>query len=115
MTPAAPSGDGPGMPHDTDDPAPGVRRHWLVTAAQTDGRLERAEWWLPPGAGHRAEHVHPAEERLELLAGAVTGSLRGAAFVLVRGQGAVLPAGAAHAWWNGGAVTAHVVVEHRFP
>ena len=52
---------------------------WLVTAAETEGRLARAELRVPPGGGE-ATHAHPdGEERLELLAGSRRSRWAGAA------------------------------------
>ena len=49
-------------------PEPRIR--WHLTAAHTDGRLLRAELWVPPGTAARPPHSHPREEeRLELLSG----------------------------------------------
>lgn len=95
-----------------EDPVTGERCHWLVTASQTGGRLVRAEWWSPPGAGARAPHVHRrSEERLEVLAGRVTVLLGAERLTLGPGDGLRLPARVPHAWWNEGAVEAHLVVE----
>jgi mannose-6-phosphate isomerase-like protein (cupin superfamily) len=95
-----------------EDPVTGERCHWLVTAAQTGGRLVRAEWWAPPGAGARAPHVHRrSEERLEILAGRLT-VLRGDEHLtLAAGDGVRLPARVPHAWWNDGADDVHLVIE----
>lgn len=95
-----------------EDPITGERCHWLVTADQTGGRLSRAEWWTPPGAGARAQHVHRrSEERLEVLSGRLTVLLGDERLTLAPGDGARLPARVPHAWWNDGAEEVHLVVE----
>ena len=95
-----------------EDPVTGERCHWLVTAGQTGGRLVRAEWWMPPGAGARDAHVHRlSQERVEVLAGRLTVLRGGERLTLDAGEGADLPARVPHAWWNDGAQEVHLVVE----
>ena len=84
-----------------DNPVTGERVRWLTTAAETDGRLVRAEWWTRPGGGVRFEHIHrEASERFEVLSGRLSGTLGGARFDLDPGEHRSLPPGVAHAWWN---------------
>jgi quercetin dioxygenase-like cupin family protein len=84
---------------------------WLVTAAETEGRLARVELRLPPGSGE-STHTHPdGEERLELLAGAVTLEVGGCRIGLRAGDDVTIPAGVAHAWRNAGPGELHLVIE----
>jgi quercetin dioxygenase-like cupin family protein len=84
-----------------ENPVTGERARWLVTAAETGGRLVRAEWWARPGGGVQAEHVHrTATERFQVLSGRLAGTLGGERFELGPGEEAALPPGVAHTWWN---------------
>ena len=88
------------------------RIRWHLTAAQTGGRLLRAELWVPPGAAPRRVHRHPRhEERLELLAGALELEVDGVACALARGDVAVIPAGATHGWRNPGPDVLHFMFD----
>ena len=100
-------------PGDTiEDPVTGERCHWLVTASQTGGRLVRAEWWAPAGAGARAPHVHRcSEERLQVLDGRLTVLLGDEQRTLGAGEDVRLPARVPHAWWNDGDAEVHLVVQ----
>ena len=84
---------------------------WLVTAAETEGRLARAELRVPPGGGE-ATHAHPdGEERLELLAGSLTLEVGGCRIGLCAGDHVTVPAGVPHAWRNAGPGELDLVME----
>lgn len=92
------------------DPEPLTgRRRWHVTAAETGGRLARAEHWAPAGSGTGAPHVHDSEERLEVLAGAVDAHIGDRVLTLAAGDAVCVPAGVAHSWTAG--TDAHLFLE----
>jgi|SRR5215218_9836283 len=98
--------------------APALR--WHLTLADTDGRLQRSELWIPPGAPAGPVHAHPREEeRLELLSGTMELHVGGRRRTLERGDGTVIPAGAPHVWRNAGPGVLHFMVDlevvERFP
>jgi mannose-6-phosphate isomerase-like protein (cupin superfamily) len=95
-----------------DHPETGGRVKWHLTAADTGGRLLRAEWWTPPGAGMRGERLHrSAEERIEILAGRMKAELDGRLVELGPGEHLAVPAGVRHRWWNSGDEELHFVSE----
>lgn len=86
---------------------------WLVTAAETEGRMARAELRVPPGGGETT-HAHPdGEERIELLAGTLTLEVGGCRIGLHAGDDVTVPAGVSHAWRNAGPGELHLVMETR--
>jgi quercetin dioxygenase-like cupin family protein len=88
------------------------RIRWHLTAAHTDGRLLRAELWIPAGTPARPRHTHPREEeRVELLAGAMELEIGSERHVLNRGDGAVIPAGTPHSWRNPGTEVLHFMFD----
>jgi quercetin dioxygenase-like cupin family protein len=88
------------------------RIRWHLTAAHTDGRLLRAELWIPAGTPGRPRHSHPCEEeRLELLAGAMELEIGAERRTLGRGDGAVIPAGTPHSWRNAGTEVLHFMFD----
>jgi quercetin dioxygenase-like cupin family protein len=85
---------------------------WHLTAAETGGRLVRAELWAPPGCAAGPPHVHEeAEERVELLAGAMWLLAGRTQRTLGRGDAATVLAGVPHAWANAGAEVLHFMFE----
>jgi quercetin dioxygenase-like cupin family protein len=96
--------------------AGGHRLRWHVTAADSAGRLARAELWCAAGSGAPHHHARPrTEERLELLAGALAVEVGGTVRVLRAGESIRLPAGVPHRWWVDGIAEAHVFVEVDAP
>jgi quercetin dioxygenase-like cupin family protein len=94
----------------TMPPKPRIR--WHLTAAHTDGRLLRAELWIPAGTPARPLHSHPCEEeRLELLAGAMELDVAAERHMLERGDEAVIPAGTPHSWRNPGPEVLHFMFD----
>lgn len=86
----------------------------LVSAAESDGELVRAELWVPPGARVAAPHVHPGQaEEFTVLEGRL-GVRRGSwVGTLVPGEGASVAPGTVHDWWVHGDRPARVLVEVR--
>jgi uncharacterized cupin superfamily protein len=89
------------------------RIRWHLTAAHTDGRLLRAELWVPPGTAARPPHSHPREEeRLELLSGTMELEVDGERSTLGCGHEAVVIApGTRHSWRNAGTDVLHFMFD----
>jgi quercetin dioxygenase-like cupin family protein len=99
-----------------ENPVTGERFRWHLTEADTGGRLVRAEAWVRPGGGVRAEHFHPlSEERFEVLAGRMTLERGGEPHVLLGGDRATVAAGVPHRWCNGGDEELHMFIEVENP
>jgi mannose-6-phosphate isomerase-like protein (cupin superfamily) len=99
-----------------DNPASGERLKWHLTAADTDGRLARAEFWVRPGGAVPLPHVHRrSEERFEVISGVMGLERDGERGELTRGQRATVPAGVEHRWWNAGPDELHFMVELEPP
>lgn len=98
--------------HIIENPVTGERVRWLVTAAETDGRYVRAEWWVRPGGGVRFEHIHRVSgESFEVLSGRLSGTLDGDSFELGPGEQRTLPPLVPHTWFNEGDEELHFVLE----
>jgi quercetin dioxygenase-like cupin family protein len=83
-----------------ENPITGERITFLKTTRQTDGRLLRFEYVLPPGFAI-PEHFHPRqEERHEILSGTLRGRVGGQERDYGEGERVVGPAGVPHAWRN---------------
>lgn len=82
------------------DPEPSAgRRRWHLTAAETGGRLARAEHWAPAGSGAGPLHVHEGSlERMEVLAGAVDALVGKDRVRISPGESVRIPAGVEHSW-----------------
>jgi mannose-6-phosphate isomerase-like protein (cupin superfamily) len=95
-----------------DNPVTGESARWLVTEAETDGRLARCAMRVRPGGFVAAEHIHPrSEERFEVTAGTMEVVIDGRARTLRPGDRATVPPGTRHVWHNAGDDELHVVVE----
>ena len=98
------------------NPATGERVHWLLTSAESDGRLVRAEWWTLPGGGVVFQHIHvESEERFEILSGRMAADVGGRRIELGPGERVSLPPGVPHSWWNCGGEELHFVLEIEPP
>ena len=96
----------------TENPITGERCRWLVTSAETGGRLTRAEFWTRPGGGVPVMHIHrEANEHFEVLAGELTARVGHETIVLRPGEHATLPKGIPHCWQATGGTELHFVVE----
>jgi mannose-6-phosphate isomerase-like protein (cupin superfamily) len=89
------------------------RIRWHLTAAHTDGRLLRAELWVPAGTPARPLHSHPREEeRLELLGGTMELDVGERRRLLGCGHGPVVIApGTPHSWRNAGPEVLHLMFD----
>lgn len=87
---------------------------FLVTAADSNGRLLRLEMSAAPRAAGAPEHVHPAlTERYELLEGCLHVRVRGKERVVAAGDRLEIPAGSPHSFWNADDEPARVRVEYE--
>lgn len=94
------------------NPASGETCKWHLTAASTNGRLVRAEFWVRPGGGVPALHIHPrAEERFEVLGGRMALQDGDRSLTLEPGGRHAVRAGVPHAWRNDGEEELHFFVE----
>lgn len=83
-----------------ENPMSGETVIWHETTQDTGGRKVRLEIITKPGGGVPA-HVHVyGEERFEVLAGRIGLRVGDGERELGPGERAVVPAGAAHRWWN---------------
>ena len=70
--------------------------------------------YVEPGGAVAGEHVHDNTwERFEVISGRVGFRLDGEEKIAGPGEGAEVPIGMAHDWWNAGDEPAHVEVELR--
>jgi quercetin dioxygenase-like cupin family protein len=96
------------------NPVTGLRTVFRKTAADTGGQLLQIDWIGNPGWTTGRDHVHPLQdERFEVLSGSLGLRLDGVEHVLGVGEVVVAPAGAAHAAWNAGDDSLHVLVDFR--
>jgi len=97
-----------------ENPVTGQRLTFLVTGADSDGQLFRAEGAFPPGGFAGVEHVHPhQDEHFEVLAGKAGFSIEGAERVLGASETVEVPAGTRHTFRNAGEDEMRVVFEFR--
>jgi mannose-6-phosphate isomerase-like protein (cupin superfamily) len=97
-----------------EHPVTGERITFLQTSRQTDGEYATLELRVRPHGFVAAPHVHPhAEESFEIRSGTFTFVVDGEEKQVRVGDGATVPAGAAHAWWNSGDEEGVAIVEFR--
>jgi mannose-6-phosphate isomerase-like protein (cupin superfamily) len=99
-----------------EHPLTGERIIFYKTAADTDGALLQFEYRGRPRAHgiFAPEHVHPhQQERFQVLAGTLSARINDFNLIAIPGHSFVIPAGKAHAWWNGGDDELRVLVEVR--
>lgn len=97
-----------------ENPIAGERVTFLRRRDDTDGELVELELVAEPFAAGPPEHVHDhQEERFEILAGSVTGTLDGKPFTATAGDSLVVSAGTPHQWWNDGEEELRARVEVR--
>jgi len=96
------------------NPRTGQRMRFLLTAADTGGRLLRLETINPPGRPPEPMHVHPRQEsRAEVVSGALRFTVHGAERCVGPGETIIIPAGAPHRFVNDGDEDAVAVQEMR--
>lgn len=95
-----------------EHPATGEQIRWHLTAADTGGAVARAEWRVPAGCSIGVVHIDPyAEERVEVLAGTLTGEVAGRTVTLGPGESCTAPAAPGRHWANAGAGELRVMLE----
>jgi mannose-6-phosphate isomerase-like protein (cupin superfamily) len=97
-----------------ESPVSGERVAFLATAAESGGRLTRAEVQVRPQgfATGNAEHVHARqEERFEMREGHITFRIDGAERRAGPGEVVIVPAGHRHKWWNADVQPATFILE----
>jgi len=97
-----------------EHPVTGETITFLRTSEDTGGEYARSELRVKPHGFVAAPHVHPLmEETFEMESGAFTLVVDGEERRVGAGEGAIVPAGTPHAWWNAGEEEAVAIVEHR--
>jgi mannose-6-phosphate isomerase-like protein (cupin superfamily) len=97
-----------------EHPVTGERFTFLKTAQDTDGEYSRYEVRVRPHGFVAAPHVHPrVEETFEIRSGAFTFVVDGEKREVGPGEGATVPEGTPHAWWNTGEEEGLAMVEFR--
>jgi len=97
-----------------EHPVTGETITFLQTSEDTGGEYARSELRVKPRGFVAAPHVHPLmEETFEMQSGAFTLVVDGEERRVGAGEGAIVPAGTPHAWWNAGEEEAVAIVEHR--
>jgi quercetin dioxygenase-like cupin family protein len=97
-----------------EHPVTGERITFLETSGATNGEYATFELNVRPHGFVVAPHVHPfAEETFEIRSGTFTFVVDGEERQVRTGEGATVPAGATHAWWNSGEEEGVSIVEFR--
>jgi len=97
-----------------EHPVTGETITFLETSEETDGEYATGELRVRPHGFVAAPHIHPiAEESFEIRSGTFTFVVDGEARQVRAGEGATVPAGAPHAWWNAGEEEGVAIVEFR--
>lgn len=95
-----------------DHPRTGERVRWHLTAADTGGALARAEFRVPVGGRLGVRYLDAtAEERVQVLAGTLTGRVGGRTVTLGPGDSCTAPAGDGRRWANAGDVELRLMLE----
>lgn len=83
------------------NPSTGETVTFLVTPAESDGKLLEIEMVADPRAPGATTHIHPRlTESYELLEGRLAVRLEGVETTVVAGQRLVIPPRTAHSFWN---------------
>lgn len=97
-----------------EHPVTGERISFLETGDETNGEYARHELRVKPRGFVAAPHIHPEmEETFEILSGTFTFIVDGEEGEVRAGEGATVPAGSPHAWWNSGEDEGVAIVEFR--
>lgn len=97
-----------------EHPVTGERITFLETSAETNGEYATFELRVRPHGFVAAPHIHPhAVESFEIRSGTFTFLVDGEERQVRTGDGAIVPAGAPHAWWNSGDEEGMAIVEFR--
>ena len=97
-----------------ENPVTGQRLVFLVTSAESDGKLFAAEGIFPPGGFAGVAHIHPhQDEHFQVLAGHAAFEIDGARRVLRAGDTIDVPRGTKHTFANAGEDEMRVRFEFR--
>jgi mannose-6-phosphate isomerase-like protein (cupin superfamily) len=97
-----------------ENPVTGERITWVETAESTAGELLAFDLYIAPGAAVATEHFHARqEERFLVSVGTISLEATGERRKIGPGEGATVPTGAPHRWWNESQEEAVVRVELR--
>ncbi len=97
-----------------EHPVTGERFTFLETSQDTSGEYSRYEVRVSPHGFVAAPHIHPlVEETFEILSGTWAFVVDGKERQLGPGEGATIPVGTPHAWWNAGDEEGVAIVEFR--
>jgi mannose-6-phosphate isomerase-like protein (cupin superfamily) len=97
-----------------EHPVTGERIIFLETSNETNGEYVTFELRVQPHGFVAAPHIHPfAEESFEIRSGTFTFVVAGEEQRVGPGEGATIPAGTPHAWWNPGDEEGVAIVEFR--
>jgi len=92
----------------------GERIKFLATSEETGGEYATFELRVQPHGFVAAPHIHPvARESFEIRSGTFTFLVDGEERQVRAGEGARVPPGATHAWWNAGEEEGVAIVEFR--
>jgi mannose-6-phosphate isomerase-like protein (cupin superfamily) len=97
-----------------EHPVTGERITFLKTAEQTNGEYALLDLRVKPHGFVAAPHVHPRlQETFEIRKGTFTFVIDGEKREVGSCEGATVPAGAPHAWWNSGEEEGVAVLKFR--
>jgi quercetin dioxygenase-like cupin family protein len=92
----------------------GDKAKFLVTAADSNGELLRAEIWVKPGGEGPPEHYHPIQsETFEVIKGQLNLMHEGKEIALKPGEKFTVPPNTLHKWYNASTEEMVAVVELR--
>lgn len=90
----------------------GDKVKFLVTAADSDGRLMRMKLWVNPGGDGPPLHVHPLQhETFTMLKGDLNMTCNGRDFILREGESITVPPNTAHTFWNDSGMEVQALVD----
>src|ERR671916_1785347 len=97
-----------------EHPVTGETFTFLETAEETGGEYVRIELRVRPRGFVAAPHIHPRiEETFEIRSGTFALVVDGKEGRVGAGEGATVPVGTPHAWWNAGDEEGVAIVEFR--
>ena len=97
-----------------EHPVTGERITFLKTSEETNGEYALLDLHVKPHGFVAAPHVHPRlQETFEIRKGTFTFVIDDEKREVGSGEGATVPAGAPHAWWNSGEEEGVAVLEFR--
>jgi mannose-6-phosphate isomerase-like protein (cupin superfamily) len=90
----------------------GDKVRFLVTGADSNGELLRAELWVKPSGEGTPMHYHPIQsETFRIVKGEMNLICEGKEMVLREGESFTVPANTPHKFWNGSGAEAIAIVD----